>query len=49
MNYQDNFYLKVESNKFFKRNFFKEKKTCLKIGNVVLRKSKNEVYKILKK
>ena len=49
MSHQDNFYLKIEANKFFERNFLKEKKNFIKVDNFKLRKSKNEILQILKK
>lgn len=49
MSQQDNFYFKVEANKFFERNILKEKKNIIKINNFKLRKSKNEILEILKK
>ena len=49
MSHQDNFYLKIEANKFFERNFLKEKKNFIKVDNFKLRKSKNEILQILKR
>ena len=49
MSHQDKFYLRVEANKFFERNFLKEKKNFININNFKLRKSKNEILQIIKK
>ena len=49
MSHQDNFYFKIEANKFFKRNFLKEMEKVINIDNFKLRKSKNEILEILKK
>ena len=49
MSHQDNFYLRIEANKFFERNFLKEKTNFININNYKLRKSKNEILQIIKK
>jgi SAM-dependent methyltransferase len=49
MNHQDNFYFKIEANKFFERNFLKVKKDIINVNNFKLRKSKNEILQIIKK
>ena len=49
MNHQDNFYFKIEANKFFERNFLKVKKNIINVNNFKLRKSKNEILQIIKK
>ena len=49
MSHQDNFYFKTEANKFFERNFSKEKLNIINVDNFKLRKSKNEILEIIKK
>jgi len=49
MSHQDNFYLKIEANKFFERNFLKAKNNIINVNNLKLRKNKNEILQIIKK